>query len=170
MLYHSNFCQVEQNKKYLDRWINRIIYWIRWRKRKYMECESKRLSWYTLKKYIQQLFVCWWREISTHQTWPTWLSSGTSYNNKRYFEFKLPIAVININHMLSNYINIHRIISQFQFTVLITLIIKLNLGIKLNTEMVKLLSKLSFTIYDNIHWLLISRRYSTGKHEKRHIV
>jgi hypothetical protein len=42
-----------------------------------------------------------------------------------------------------------------QFTVLITLIIKLNLGIKLNTEMVKLLSKLSFTICDNIHWLLI---------------
>ena len=42
-----------------------------------------------------------------------------------------------------------------QFTVLITLIIKRNLGIKLNTEMVKLLSKLSFTICDNIHWLLI---------------
>jgi hypothetical protein len=35
-----------------------------------------------------------------------------SYNNKTYFEFKLPIAVININHMISNYINIHRIISQ----------------------------------------------------------
>jgi hypothetical protein len=41
------------------------------------------------------------------------MEKGTSYNNKTYFEFKLPIAVININHMLSNYINIHRIISQF---------------------------------------------------------
>ena len=40
------------------------------------------------------------------------MKKGTSYNNKTYFEFKLPIAVININHMLSNYINIHRIISQ----------------------------------------------------------
>jgi hypothetical protein len=40
------------------------------------------------------------------------MKKGTSYNNKTYFEFKLPIAVININHMISNYINIHRIISQ----------------------------------------------------------
>ena len=40
------------------------------------------------------------------------MKKGTSYNNKTYFEFKLPIAVININHMLSNYINIHRIKSQ----------------------------------------------------------
>ena len=40
------------------------------------------------------------------------MKKDTSYNNKTYFEFKLPIAVININHMLSNDIDIHRIISQ----------------------------------------------------------
>jgi hypothetical protein len=28
------------------------------------------------------------------------MKKGTSYNNKTYFEFKLPIAVININHMI----------------------------------------------------------------------
>ena len=46
-------------------------------------------------------------------------------------------------------------LANIQFTVLITLIIKFNLKIKLNIKMVKLLSKLSFTICDNIHWLLI---------------
>jgi hypothetical protein len=42
-----------------------------------------------------------------------------------------------------------------QYTIFMTLIIKFNLGIKLNTDMVKILSKLAFTICDNIHWLLI---------------
>ena len=42
-----------------------------------------------------------------------------------------------------------------QYTISMTLIIKFNLGIKLNTDMVKILSKLAFTVCDTIHWLLI---------------
>jgi hypothetical protein len=69
------------------------------------------------------------------------MSQSTNYVIK-----KIHSTVICL--LMTNFANI-------QFIVLITLIIKFNLEIKLNTEMVKLLSKLSFTICDNIHWLLI---------------
>jgi hypothetical protein len=42
-----------------------------------------------------------------------------------------------------------------QYTIFMTLIIEFNLGIKLNTEMVKILSKLSFTVFYKKHWSLI---------------
>ena len=42
-----------------------------------------------------------------------------------------------------------------QYTLIMTLIIEFNLGIKLNTEMVKILNKLSFTVLYKKHWSLI---------------
>jgi len=47
-----------------------------------------------------------------------------------------------------------------QYTIFMTLIIEFNLGIKLNTEMVKILNKLSFTgfvfcFFYKKHWSLI---------------
>ena len=78
------------------------------------------------------------------------MSQSTNYAIK-----KIHSTVICLSMEKNFHTPIMTNLAIIQFTVLITLIIKRNLGIKLNTEMVKLLSKLSFTICDNIHWLLI---------------
>jgi hypothetical protein len=75
------------------------------------------------------------------------MKKDTSYYNKTIFEIRL--AIYNLIYQAV------RNLAIIQYTIFMTLIIKFDLGIKLNTKMVKILSKLSFTICDKIHWLLI---------------